>query len=136
MVARDRFEALAAAAVQARIADVGDRQPGVVEYHRHQRRAHAGALRLGLCSGEDGGIDLLDFVAHQFGAIGIGCQAGDQPGAQPGDRHLAGDLAGVIAAHAIGQDGKADGRIDGVAVLVVRARHARIGEAGDFKRSA
>jgi hypothetical protein len=46
------------AAVQPRVADVADRHLVVVEQSHHQRRAHAGILRLALRRLIDGAIDL------------------------------------------------------------------------------
>ena len=66
--------------------------------------------------------------------------AGPQFRHQAGRHHVhgdpAGDLARAVAAHAVGQHGEPGVAVDEHRVLVVRAHHARMREAGDVEGEA
>ena len=65
MVARHLLKLAVAQHVEPRVADVRDQHAVVVEQADHQRRAHAGVLRLALRRLVDRAVRLQHLVAHQ-----------------------------------------------------------------------
>src|SRR5215469_3673197 len=126
------LELVAALAVEARIAHVGDGDLVVEEQRRHYRRAHAFALRLRVCGLVDDLVRAVDGIAQDdLGArqarLAVGHRqvlALDVLAHQIDDR-LHGDatcyLTGVVAPHAVSEHEQANVRIYRNRVLIVFA---------------
>ena len=114
MVARHLLELALARHVEARVAEMRRQHAVVVEQAYHQRRAHAGVLRLALRGLEDRGVRFQHLLAHQargdllvvllidFVRTRVGedlAHLGDDHGG----RHAARHFARVVAAHAVGE---------------------------------
>ena len=116
MVAGDLLERLAAQAVEAGVADVPDRHLVVVPQRHHQRRAHAGVLRLALRRLVDRGVGALARARRSASRRSLpfrssGLLLGERLlhlGPDQLHRDAARHLAGVVAAHAVGQHRQPD----------------------------
>jgi len=118
----------AAQTVQARIADVAQIQPVVIEHGYDHRRTHAPVVRTrvgGLIDRAVGHLDGIGYrhelAARRRGAVfaagalrAVAEVAGDDI-----DRHAAGHFPRLVPAHAIGEDRQAPIRLRGDAILVL-----------------
>ena len=148
MVMRQLLELLAAQPVAARIADVADRHPIGEEHGGDDRRAHARALGTRLRRFVDALVGRGDLLLQQqrcvrqaalnvdLRQLAPGLELGQHPIRDDVDGDAARDLAGVVAAHAVGEHGDASRAVDVDGVLVVRAHHAWVRQAGDVERGA
>jgi hypothetical protein len=145
VVVRQLLELLPAQPIAARIADVANRHPVAAKHGGHDRRAHAGALRTRLRRLVDalvGGGDLLlqqqctvreAALDIDLGQLSAGFQFRHHAVGHEVDGDAARHFAGAVSAHAVRQHRDAGVGIREDRVLVVRANHARMGQARDVE---
>ena len=100
VVAREADEVAVAEQVAARVADVRDDDGVLVDVRGGERRAHAGALRVGAGLVVDPRVRRLDELDERCGRLAPVRQAG----LELLDRQLGRHLAGLGAAHAVRDD--------------------------------
>ena len=129
VVLGEALERPVAEQVRAAVADVGDRDMGVVDVGGGQGRAHPGppAIRARAL------VDLLVGLAHALGQALLRAAGVGQPPLERLDRDPRGDLAGLGAAHPVGDHEHRRPRVR--AVLVVPPLAAGVGLAGGVRRA-
>ena len=145
VVAGQLIEFLAAQPIAARVADVPDRHAVTAEYGGDDRRAHPGAFGPRLRGFVDSLVRGGDLLLEQERAVGqaaldvdlgqfaAGAQLRHHPVGHDVDRDAARDFARVVAAHAVGEHRDTRLAVDEHGILVVRAHHPGVRQAGDIE---
>ena len=139
IVAREERKTAVADAIDARVADVREDHPVVVEDRRRQRGAHAAVARVqptGLVNRMVGSIYALA-QRKQWGMLALVCVEPARGGRESGQNgfggHPARDFPGAVSAHAICQCENAMDQVDRNAVLVVLANAADVRQRRHFE---
>ena len=146
MIVRELLEAVDAQPIAARVADVADADAILEEHGRDQRRAHAGAFGTRLRRLVDALVGQRDLLLQQqrrvrepaadvdLRKLAARIELLQHAVADDVDGDAAGDFARAVSAHAVGEHREPGFAVDEDRVLVVRAHHAGMRQAGHVER--
>jgi hypothetical protein len=114
VVDADLFEGAVLQPVGARVPDVRELEPVIVEQQRRDRGAHAGQLGAGLHQLGEDGVGGLDFVGEDVGGVLVVAAVQMD---QVQDRGSGGDIAACVSAHAIRHNSEIVPGVGGIVIL-------------------